>query len=396
MGYTYSTVLGPNVAIFNCRMHSFSAEVPAANGDGTSDPFLSVDFDGYKSFQTSTAKCTILPQWDTDVCFNYETAYSDQLQHKSLIVFAYDENAVHENVFMGQARVDLHTLATGPSDVTLTLLNGDVKVGKVFFQIEMNEMTESVLMVSKAVVTPAHELAHRPSWWYLTYAMRSYPTGIQRTELFVAASVQPVPFTHSLYLGGSLYTIVTDAMYVTLWGDDGKEYASACVPIDIPENATTLQEGRCVLQRTVGLRPSQGQMTLGGLMSAVVATLSIELKLSGMPKMAQMSGGRTIDGIVQAGAKSLFTGIAKPKNVQSPEDAAALARALPTEPHALPTEFSESNEPPRLYNFDSRSQPVAQYSAPDYGSSGFVPPPPQVQSAFTNVYRPSDYLDETL
>ena len=62
---------------------------------------------------------------------------------------------VMDTDFVGEAEVDLMTIAAGPQCIVLTLRNGDVDVGRVFATVEMEEISEMRADIRNLVFTEA-------------------------------------------------------------------------------------------------------------------------------------------------------------------------------------------------------------------------------------------------
>lgn len=54
--------------------------------------------------------------------------------------------------FYGSADVDLLTLATGPSKVALTLLEGDSATGRIYFDLQMSDQNDAVILMEELAV----------------------------------------------------------------------------------------------------------------------------------------------------------------------------------------------------------------------------------------------------
>jgi len=362
MGGVYSTVLPRNGAVFQCKMSKFSANVPTGIG---SNPYLNVDFDQYRSFFTdrNAQQDTLHPRWDNEVRFNYETAYLDCLHVKKCIIMAFGIKDT-EYSFIGQSSIDLHTLACGPPNVTLTLMAGDRPVGYVSFQIEMNQMAESKVMLRNGTLTPLNSFAQKPTQWKLRYSLRSYLSsgGIVGTrETPCVLSSQPMPLLPGggLYSGGTLVDILQDALYLDLVGKDGVSYGHAAPMFNIQTNNPSIGTDEVVVNISVDLCHEGGH----GGQGSPMATFTGDVVITGLPRFAQMVEGSTLDGVLQYGAKPLFDYLPKPRKIQSAEEASAARGALPaaslTEPIAPPSATSPGYPLEAAY-----SSPYAAWQGP--------------------------------
>lgn len=94
--------------------------------NGRSDPFLKVNFDNFKTFKTEVVKKTLNPKWKFKIEFDYETRYPNKLDKKIVRIDCYDWDRVGGNDMIGSATVDLHTIATGPTRLSLTIRDGTI------------------------------------------------------------------------------------------------------------------------------------------------------------------------------------------------------------------------------------------------------------------------------
>eukprot|EP01138_Halocafeteria_seosinensis_P009049 gb/GECG01009248.1/.p1 GENE.gb/GECG01009248.1/~~gb/GECG01009248.1/.p1 ORF type:complete len:134 (+),score=11.27 gb/GECG01009248.1/:1-402(+) len=117
-----------NVGIsrFNVRLYDFAAfNLGTINRSGTADPYLQVDFDGFKTFSTAIQRKTVNPKWTEDVHFVYETKKAHKLAVKRLNITCYNKGLLR--IFdgpIGGCAIDLHTIFTGPKEYRLPLRNG--------------------------------------------------------------------------------------------------------------------------------------------------------------------------------------------------------------------------------------------------------------------------------
>mmetsp|Transcript_9757 Transcript_9757/g.14643 ORF Transcript_9757/g.14643 Transcript_9757/m.14643 type:complete len:764 (+) Transcript_9757:29-2320(+) len=106
---------------------------------GKSDPYCTLDFDKYRKFQTNVVKKSVNPVFDTDETFHYITMYSNRLQFKHLVISVHDKDFWGKE-FIGTAKVDLHTILTGPVEHSLQLMNKGQPAGTIKFKVEMTQL----------------------------------------------------------------------------------------------------------------------------------------------------------------------------------------------------------------------------------------------------------------
>lgn len=102
--------------VFRVQLYEFSAEGLTCNDP--CDPYLKIDFDGFKLFKTTTQQRTNNPEWSFKAGFAYEVSYLEKLKTRMLKIQCFSRtNSQH----IGEVGVDLHTVACGPCHFKLTL-----------------------------------------------------------------------------------------------------------------------------------------------------------------------------------------------------------------------------------------------------------------------------------
>lgn len=87
--------------------------------------------------------------------FTYSTKYPKKLDRKYLTITANDHDTIGHDDLIGEARVDLMTLAAGPVQQNLTLWDGDIEAGRVEFKVKMKQITRPVLRFDEFLYTEA-------------------------------------------------------------------------------------------------------------------------------------------------------------------------------------------------------------------------------------------------
>lgn len=134
-------------------------------GSDAGDPYVAINFDDIHSAKTKfvTGKATtefeetkimneagISEEFDSDEpannlnykdwYFMYQTKYPKKLDRKYLTIVANDHDYIGKDDLIGEARVDLMTLAAGPVNQDLTLWDGDKEAGRVEFKVKMKQI----------------------------------------------------------------------------------------------------------------------------------------------------------------------------------------------------------------------------------------------------------------
>ena len=118
---------------------------PSANfrRGGTSDPFLKIVFDNFKTVQTSVKARELNPRWEGEAfAFAYTTRYADCLARKHLVFEVFDHNNFSANALIGYAKADLHSLASGCAALELTIRDGRKVRGTLFAEVKMEEVAD--------------------------------------------------------------------------------------------------------------------------------------------------------------------------------------------------------------------------------------------------------------
>ena len=117
---------------------------PPSRSGGTSDPFLKIVFDNFKTVQTSVKPRELNPRWEGEAfSFAYTTRYVDCLARKQLVFEVFDHNNFSANALIGYAKVDLHSLAAGCAALELTIRDGRKVRGTLYAEVAMEEVADA-------------------------------------------------------------------------------------------------------------------------------------------------------------------------------------------------------------------------------------------------------------
>jgi hypothetical protein len=135
---------------YQMRLHIFQCKnIPAADSNGLSDPFLKIKYLGKDTLKTETKKKTVFPTWYTTL------VYDDvQIPHADLFAFAppvsvrlYDEDAGGlTNEYQGRCMVHMkdHAIVSDEKDVTKL---PDPKWVEFFFEVPKDSQGELLISV---------------------------------------------------------------------------------------------------------------------------------------------------------------------------------------------------------------------------------------------------------
>ena len=119
-----------------------SPRSPPRSG-GTSDPFLKIVFDNFKTVQTTVKNRELNPRWEGEsFTFPYSTRYADCLARKHLVFEVFDHNNFSANALIGYAKADLHSLAAGCAALELPIRDGRKARGTLFAEVRMEEVAD--------------------------------------------------------------------------------------------------------------------------------------------------------------------------------------------------------------------------------------------------------------
>eukprot|EP01138_Halocafeteria_seosinensis_P011198 gb/GECG01011437.1/.p1 GENE.gb/GECG01011437.1/~~gb/GECG01011437.1/.p1 ORF type:complete len:804 (+),score=104.43 gb/GECG01011437.1/:1-2412(+) len=129
-----------SISRFHVRLYGFRASSLAAlNRGGSSDPYLDINFDNYKTFETEVVKKSLNPEWEEDVSFVYETRMAHKLHLKRLKIKCYNKSTFLSDSLIGKCYLDLYSVFTGPSTIRLPLRDGRKIRGEIQFRCEVEE-----------------------------------------------------------------------------------------------------------------------------------------------------------------------------------------------------------------------------------------------------------------
>ncbi|KAJ3433211.1 tricalbin-1-related [Anaeramoeba flamelloides] len=137
------------VTLTNFKGHNLLA----CDRSGTSDPYLIINFDGTQKFKSKVIKKTLNPTWKNfSVRLSYETRMYDRMVSKYLTVNVYDRDRFGSDDPMGMMKIDLWSLATGPTHIDHLLREKGKGAGRLEFDVVMDNICEVDLSLSNVSV----------------------------------------------------------------------------------------------------------------------------------------------------------------------------------------------------------------------------------------------------
>jgi hypothetical protein len=259
------------------------------------------DFDNFRSYESGNHKVgtSSKPEWDVGLKFNYETRYYQLLAAKRMAITFRDSN----DMFIGECRCDLLSLAAGTADCTLTVTNGDLPVGRCTFNLEMEEVAETTVYMHMLkfafaqdfVLPPLHSVRMR----VLTKSKTPFerlsgaPSNLSNQERSVSFNdVAPHKY------GTTVQTMLDECgldliCYVPGYFSDTTLGRARVLFAEFADSAAAGGLGRRTDFEGVPIYNEDG--------SKIVGTASGTIQMDHMPLFVQMPQGRNIDGTIYEG-----------------------------------------------------------------------------------------------
>jgi len=129
---------------FKVQMYDFACEgLPEYD---RSEWFLKINYDGFKIFKTDHEISTTTPEWGFKAGFVYVMSYLEKLKNRTLFIQCFDRRSMS---VIGQASIDLQTVACGPAHFKLTLkaAGSEESKGSVKFTCVMKMISQDLTVV---------------------------------------------------------------------------------------------------------------------------------------------------------------------------------------------------------------------------------------------------------
>jgi len=148
------TIISPETRMFRVRITGVYA-LDLKTTAQMSGLWFEGNFDNFRTFKSATQdsdSATASPRWsEFEVLFTYETAKAHMLLAKILAISIYctldGSDGRDGRHFVGEAHTDLLHIALGPQAILLTVMNGDVNVGDLILNVEMEEVAETLALM---------------------------------------------------------------------------------------------------------------------------------------------------------------------------------------------------------------------------------------------------------
>ena len=294
------TIATKDTRIFRTKITNVRAEFDHFEGDNL---FFEFNFDNFRTYTSGggevDARC---PKWSLEMTFNYETEFADLLAAK-IMKIGFFKPGEGDSGFVGDATCDLLTLATGCQDCRFSIYQtSDRIIGKVFMNIEMEEVAETCVIVKELKISfqqgrPMPQDMSAAMVYVETKALEpgvrcaGTPTHHDAYNAMWRSEMAPNYFgstVTSILQESGLRIRIVEAGYCT-----EVDYGYGLLSIgSLPEEQLRTNP-RGVMFDHVPLYEPSGK--------DVVGAISGVLAITHMPKFAQMYAGQNIDGVVHEG-----------------------------------------------------------------------------------------------
>eukprot|EP00758_Cryptobia_borreli_P000533 Tbor_TRINITY_DN1188_c0_g1::TRINITY_DN1188_c0_g1_i1::g.15582::m.15582 len=289
-----------DVTVFRVQIKDIRIDIDSPNPN-FSNFEITGNFDNFRTFSSTTSdKNPIEPSWsDFNMMFLYHTEMPEMLVVKrfTMSISCRDKSKSDgsKDHFIGESTIDLLTLAAGPTDVTLKLLNGSSKTGRIYAYIEMREVTE---MEAKTTNFKLWSVPH-PSHQLQDITVTVYKIGRDYEELVANGKVKiengkkylDLEISHHLFALTFPQMAETGGFSIELSKKKfiGKDIIGTVTILFTNQNLKRDETGRFA---TFHFKKN---ITCGG---TVIGVIEGDCKLSHIPVFSQMYSGRTVDGVV--------------------------------------------------------------------------------------------------
>lgn len=128
------------------------------------DTYALFDFGGMYKYKTPVAEKTCNPDWEFSADFIYQCRFAHKLHHDLLTVYVFDKPVFNDDKLIGTCKIDLHTIATGPTHHQYTLTDSvGNKAGFILFDVYMNQLLRDMKCEISNVTIPTSESRGRDS-----------------------------------------------------------------------------------------------------------------------------------------------------------------------------------------------------------------------------------------
>lgn len=254
------------------------------------DPYFKLDFDHLKEHRSAHKKKTSKPVWEDVIEFEYSTKYAQRLPTKELVVEVWDKRTLTADKMLGEARVPLYALFTGPRRVEIALEDRDHKPAGVLSMVVAVEQTVSIAATVSSLTVDLDDASAAVLDLQLGSTLPALMA--QRDEAEASSLPSRVP-------GGQTYALTRDLRTSRAMLQASAVFGAAIVLT--VRGSSELQAFLPIHKYFCYDRPAPFEVDLfpagaDPATSAPVGTASGSLRLHELPEFVQMAGGTLLAG----------------------------------------------------------------------------------------------------
>lgn len=140
----------PRITEFSIHISELTTQLHAQCHDSI---YIHIDFDKYKTYDTSPISATTTASFSDACSFTYATRYASELHAKMCTFSIYSKSVsswgASSEETLGSCDLTLHTIASGPSSVCLPILDGSAIIGTLRGKISMTEINTASLYLTR-------------------------------------------------------------------------------------------------------------------------------------------------------------------------------------------------------------------------------------------------------
>jgi hypothetical protein len=289
------TVVPLGTRIFSTKMSNVKIFLPKATPKHTRVWYKAM-FDNFRTWSSpaSTDPARDCNFRDYEMQFMYETEHSDRMMFKFFKLAVYCDFEGKADTFMGEATIDLYSLATGPEDVFLSIYDGDVEAGVIGFTMIFQEQAQVGVRCDRLAVSVN---GAEPSKLWVTTKKR----GDDEDQTLATDGPDEVNGSEAVFLNSpEHYFGVSVVTFLEGCGYEVSVYKKTLCSSDLIASCSILFSAfmkEANMEETVEvatvLKDPEGVEEVG--------KLTATFEFQNLPKFLQMYGGKNVNGCVVDG-----------------------------------------------------------------------------------------------
>jgi len=304
---------GGSACNFKVCLHDF--ECQGLTADARSEVYLHVDFAGVRAFRTDAAKPAEEPRWSFRAGFEYIAGSTEKLSGQELVVRCL---SLADNKLVGEAAVDLETVAYGPACFRLTLHDREhgPPTGFVKFGCVMRMRSPDLTVICTDLRTTTQEGAALPGRLHISGSLED--AGGKASVLSLPHSTDgfwrgPCSLAFDTTLADLLRAPPCECLRFVILDQEGMSAGEASVEF---RSAFSIMPGTEVQFRTPVMYDFSVDQRYGAEIKQI-GELEGVLRYQNLPVCAQMVGGLCVDSHIEEGYM-LIEALPCPRGVSQP------------------------------------------------------------------------------